>query len=300
MTKGFQQIEQRENGDLFQITTSMELLPFLYDAYANRSRNSIKSMLRRGQVFVNDRETTQFNEKLKKHDRVFVMHNRIAQARSQLVGLKILYEDAHLIAVWKEAGLLSIATGKDDELTAFSQVMEYVRNKRRSNRIFIVHRLDRDTSGVMLFAKSARIQNEFREHWRRLVKVRLYVALVEGKVTKKRGTITSYLKEGPHYQMYSVNKNEGGKRAVTHYEVKKAKAHYSLIELSLETGRKNQIRVHMKDIGHPVVGDYKYGATKNPLKRLGLHANELGFIHPVTNKFVKINAPIPKKMLQFI
>lgn len=300
MTKRFERIEQTENGELYQIYTSMELLPFLYDAYANRSRNSVKSMLQRRQVYINDQATTQFNEKLNVNDRVFIMNNRAAQGRSELIGLDILYEDDHLIAINKAAGLLSISTGKDDELTAFSQLMDYVHKKRRSNRIFIVHRLDRDTSGVMLFAKDAKMQNNLRNNWHEYVKVRQYLALVEGKITKKSGTITSYLKEGSNYQMYSVSKNEGGKRAVTHYKVKKADNRYSLVEVSLETGRKNQIRVHMKDIGHPVVGDRKYGATKNPLKRLGLHADTLGFIHPLTNKFIKITAPPPQKMLRII
>lgn len=300
LIKRYERIKQTENGELFLIHTSMELLPFLYDAYSNRSRNSVKSMLQRQQVYINDQATTQFNEKLKANDRVFIMNNRAAQGRSELVGLDILYEDNHLIAINKAAGLLSISTGKDDELTAFSQLMDYVRKKRRTNRVFIVHRLDRDTSGVMLFAKSAKMQNDLRNNWHQYVKIRQYIALVEGKITKKSGTITSYLKEGVNYQMYSVSKHEGGKRAITHYKVKKADNRYSLVEVSLETGRKNQIRVHMKDIGHPVVGDKKYGATKNPLRRLGLHADTLGFIHPLTNKFVKIKAPAPQRMLRII
>lgn len=300
MTKLYELMERTENGDRFQVNVTMELLPFLYKAYANRSRNSVKSMLQRQQVSVNGQVTTQFNDKLKVNDRVYIMNNRTAQGRSQLSGLEILYEDKHLIAVNKAAGLLSISTGKDDEPTAYSELMTYVRHKRRHNRIYIVHRLDRDTSGVMLFAKHKDVQNKLRNHWQHYIKKRQYLALVEGLVQKKSGTITSYLKEGQHYQMYSVSKNQGGKKAVTHYHVRKSTERFSLVDVSLVSGRKNQIRVHMQDIGHPVVGDKKYGSTKNPLKRLGLHAEIIAFVHPITNKFIKITAQPPRRMLRII
>lgn len=300
MTKSYEKIAHTENGEMFKVLERITLLPLLYKIYSNRSRNSVKSILARGQVFVNDRQTTQFNDPLKARDQVFVMDNRTAEGRSRLIGLDILYEDRHLIVVNKAAGLLSISTGKDDELTVFSQLNDYVRHKYRRGRVYIVHRLDRDTSGVMLIAKSSEAQNKLRTNWQRLMKKRQYVALVEGRVEKQTGTIKSYLKEGDNYKMYSVPENQGGKRAITDYKVRKAGKRFSLVELSLKTGRKNQIRVHMQDVGHTVVGDWKYGSTKNPLKRLGLHSEKIIFIHPITDQLMEIKATAPKQMLKFV
>src|SRR5699024_5748636 len=179
MTSGYERSGRTENGEMFKVLERTTLLPLLYKIYSDRSRNSVKSILARGQVFVNDRQTTQFNEPLKAQDQVFVMDNRTAEGRSQLVGLDILYEDRHLIVVNKAAGLLSISTGKDDELTVFSQLNDYVRHKYRRGRVYIVHRLDQDTSGVMLITKSSEVQNKLRSDWQRFMKKRQYVALVE-------------------------------------------------------------------------------------------------------------------------
>ncbi|HLR75674.1 MAG TPA: RluA family pseudouridine synthase [Virgibacillus sp.] len=300
MSKQFKMIHRSADDRQYKILSHMELLPFLYDALSDRSRNSVKSMLRRGQIFVNHKSITQFNHKLKHGDHVEIVKNEAAKRKAALIGLRILYEDQDIIVVHKEAGLLSIAAGREGDLTAHAQLMTYVRKKHPRNRIFVVHRLDRDTSGVMMFAKSDHIQRQLQDNWHQMAKERTYIALVEGRVKKGQETITSYLKETKTHMMYSTNTPNGGLRAVTHYKKLRANDAYSLLEVSLETGRKNQIRVHMKDIGHPVVGDKKYGSTKNPMKRLGLHAKTLAFVHPRTNKFMRITSDVPKNMLHLV
>jgi len=160
-----------------------------------------------------------------------------------------------------------------------------------------LHRLDRDTSGVMMFAKSEKIQQLLQNAWKEAVLERSYIAVVEGLVTKEEGTITSWLTESKAFIMYSSRTPNGGQKAVTHYQVLKKNKNYSLLEVKLETGRKNQIRVHMKDIGHSIIGDKKYGATKHPIGRLGLHARVLAFTHPVTGEEVRYETDIPKVFL---
>lgn len=300
VSKQYKMIERTAEHRHYKILHKMELLPFLYEVLSNLSRNSVKSMLRRGQIYVNHQSTTQFNHMLKRGDDVEIIKNRAAKRKAALIGLHILYEDRDIIIVNKEAGLLSIATTRENERTAHAQLMTYVRKKHPRNRTFIVHRLDRETSGVMMFAKSDRIKRQLQNNWQNIVKERIYVALVEGHVTKEQGTMTSYLKESRTHVMYSSQTPNDGLRAVTHYKKLRSNNAFSLLEVALETGRKNQIRVHMQDIGHPVVGDKKYGATKNPIKRLGLHAKTLAFHHPRTNRFMRITAEVPKEMLRII
>jgi 23S rRNA pseudouridine1911/1915/1917 synthase len=159
----------------------------------------------------------------------------------------------------------------------------------------VVHRLDKDTSGIMLFAKNEKMKATLQENWKEIVTERMYTALVEGNVKKQSGTITSWLTESKTFKMYSSSFDNGGKQAITHYKKIRGNKNYSLLEVMLETGRKNQIRVHMEEIGHPIVGDKKYGAHGNPLKRVGLHATTLVFKHPVTGKQMKFTSKVPKK-----
>ena len=198
-------------------------------------------------------------------------------------------------------------------MTAYSILKDYVRKQSNRNTIHVVHRLDRETSGVLVFAKSPELQEYMRTYWRQLVTKRTYVALVEGKLEKKEGTITSWLTEDQHTMMvYSSQTDNGGQKAVTHYKVVKESraqsieedvaADYSLVELNLETGRTNQIRVHMQSIGHPIVGDRKYGHGNeySPVDRLCLHARTLEFIHPMTEKKVRFEAAAPKEFMRVI
>jgi 23S rRNA pseudouridine1911/1915/1917 synthase len=210
-------------------------------------------------------------------------------------GLKILYQDSEIIVIDKPAGLLSIASDQEKEITAYRQVRDYVSEADPEERIFIVHRLDRDTSGVMMFARNESIKHVLQDSWKEIVIDRAYVAVVEGGISDKQGTIKSWLKETKTKLMYSSGREGDGLEAVTHYRVLQTNAKYSLLEIRLETGRKNQIRVHLKDMGHSIIGDKKYGSTTNPIGRLGLHAHILAFKHPVSGRVMRFETEVPKK-----
>nr|WP_245996287.1 RluA family pseudouridine synthase [Paenibacillus taihuensis] len=279
------------------MTEPAELLTFLLQAVKSEGRNAIKSMLSRGQIAVNGTTQKVYNFMLQPGQTVTVSKERIVET-PPLIGLTILYEDADVIVVIKEAGLLSIASEQESELTAYRQLTAHVRASNPSGRIFVVHRLDRDTSGVMMFAKSEQVQQQLQTTWQESVTERTYIALVEGKVRKQEDTISSYLKESKTLKMYSVSNPTDAQHAITHYKVLQQNSAFSLLEVSLETGRKNQIRVHMEDIGHPIVGDKKYGSRSKALNRLGLHARVLAFVHPTTGKLVRFESDIPRSFLQ--
>ncbi|PYI51662.1 RluA family pseudouridine synthase [Paenibacillus flagellatus] len=274
-----------------------ELLAFLLDAFAGKGRNAVKSILARGQVSVNGVTVTRHDHPLLPGHRVAVSWTKVAD-ESRFFGLSILHEDDDVIVVNKEAGLLSVATDKEKEVTAYRQLMEHVRRTDPRSRIFVVHRLDRDTSGVMMFAKSERVQQQLQNDWQDAVEERTYVALVEGQVRDAEGTIRSWLKENKAMRVYSSPKPDDGQLAVTHYKTVKSSKDFTLLEVSLETGRKNQIRVHMQDIGHPVVGDKKYGARTNAIGRLGLHARVLSFRHPTSGRTVRFESKVPPAFLR--
>lgn len=280
----------------FTVNEETELLVFLLEKLSGQGRNSTKSLLARGQVSVDDRVEKLYNHPLKPGQIVTVSKDKITEA-PELIGLRILHEDDDVIVVNKEAGLLSVASAQETELTVYRQLTAHVRRNHPDHRIFVLHRLDRDTSGVMMFAKSESIQQKMQNAWANVVKERTYVALVEGFVKKSQGTISSYLKESSTLKMYSSQHAGDGLHAVTHYKVVDANRHYSLLEVNLETGRKNQIRVHMEDLGHPIAGDKKYGAKTKPIGRLGLHARVLAFEHPTTGKVMRFETPVPKLFL---
>ncbi len=275
-----------------------ELLVYLLQQMANRSRNSVKSILSRGQVSVNGHVVTKHNYILEPNDAVVVSFGT-SSGGTRMVGLSIIFEDDDLIIIEKEAGLLSMASEHEKQLTAYRQLMDHVKRQDKGNRIFIVHRLDRDTSGVMMFAKSAQVQRMLQENWKRTVRDRTYIALVEGAVEQRKGTITSWLNETSTLLVYSSPEPNGGQKAVTNYEVLKKNSKMSLLKVNLETGRKNQIRVHMQELGHPIVGDKKYGASGNvTIGRLGLHAQVLAFKHPIKEKMSRFESPVPKAFLK--
>lgn len=289
-------ISKQNQGQYLVVQEDTTLLPFLLSEMKGKSRNAIKSTLTRGQIFVDNEAITQHNHPLAKGQRVLIQDNKMAMSEQALVGIEVIYEDDDLIVVEKESGMLSIAgNSKDFEVTAHNQLMAYVRRHHPKNRIYVVHRLDKDTSGIMLFAKNEKMKATLQENWKEIVTERMYTALVEGNVKKQSGTITSWLTESKTFKMYSSSFDNGGKQAITHYKKIRGNKNYSLLEVMLETGRKNQIRVHMEEIGHPIVGDKKYGAHGNPLKRVGLHATTLVFKHPVTGKQMKFTSKVPKK-----
>ncbi|RDW17244.1 RluA family pseudouridine synthase [Oceanobacillus chungangensis] len=279
---------------VYKVEEEAELLAFLLKVMTNRSRNSVKSILARGQVTVDDHLETKYNYPLYPGQTVKILKNKAAIKESVLIGMTILHEDDDIIVINKEAGLLSIATAKEKKSTAHHQLMEYVRKEDPENRIFVVHRLDKDTSGVMLFAKNEQAKKTLQNNWNTMVKERTYVALVEGKVTEEKGYMKSWLRESKTHLVYSSHTPNDGLLAVTRYRLIQANQDFSLLELQLETGRKNQIRVHMQDLGHPVVGDKKYGSKENPIRRLGLHAKILAFTHPTTGKVLSFEADVPR------
>lgn len=271
-------------------------MAFLIDRLPHKNRNNIKSLLRNKQVLVDERVYTQFNHPLRPGQTVRIGTSR-APAQSLYRGLAIQYEDAHLLVVNKPAGLLSMGTNKEKERTAYSLLSDYIKLENAKYRLFIIHRLDRETSGVMVFAKNEKVQRLMQASWNETIRQRTYVALVEGVPDPPEDTITSYLRESKALIVYSSQNSDNGQFAVTNYAVRKAANGYALLDLELETGRKNQIRVHMQDIGHPIAGDAKYGATTDPIGRLGLHAEVLSFEHPITGEELRFNAAVPRSFL---
>ena len=284
----------------YTVEEPSELLPFLLQIMPNRSRNSVKSILTRGQVSVDGTVYTQHNLPLKSGQTIGVLGNQEAIRKTAVSGLSILHEDKDIIVINKEAGVLSIAANDPEEMTAYRQLSDYVKEENPNNRIFVVHRLDRDTSGVMLYAKSEEVQQALQNNWKDNVKERIYTALVEGSVSEEHGTLSSWLTENKAMKVFSSPTDNGGQHAITHYRKVAGNANYSLLEVELETGRKNQIRVHMQDIGHPVAGDKRYGAESNPIRRLGLHATTLVLVHPTTNKLVRYTAEVPSSFLKLV
>lgn len=283
----------------FTVEAPSELLEFLLIHIKSKGRNAIKSMLSHEQIHVDGRAVTAYNEPLQPGQIVTVHKERPAES-FPFAGLSILHEDEHLIVIQKDAGLLSIASDKESELTAYRQLTAHVRLTDPKVRIFVVHRLDRDTSGVMMYAKRQEVQQTLQQNWNESVLERTYIALVEGKVKKEEGMISSWLKETKTLKMYSSPHPGDGQHAVTHYKVIKTGQGYSLLQVRLETGRKNQIRVHMEDIGHPIVGDKKYGSKSRAIGRLGLHASVLAFTHPVTGQVMRFESKIPKAFTNLV
>ena len=206
--------------------------------------------------------------------------------------LDILYEDKYFIAVNKKRGLLTIATKLEKEKTLYHQVSEYVKKQHKSNKIFIIHRLDKDTSGIILFAKNYEIKDKMQSSWNNVK--RKYIALVEGKVKKEHDIIKSYIAETKTLKSFSTKDSKKGKLAITEYQKIQENKEYTMLEINILTGRKNQIRLHLSDIGNPIVGDKKYNAKKNPIRRMCLHAKYLEFTHPKTNQKIIIETKMPK------
>ncbi len=277
---------------IFTVTEPGTLLPFLLAKMPEKGRNKIKGLLTHRQVLVEGENVTRHDHPLQVGQQVTIQSADTAK-RNEMYGVRILFEDAHIIVIDKPPGLLSIASDKESERTAYRLLMDHVRDMNKQSRIFIVHRLDRDTSGVMMFAKSEEIKEALQNNWRETVLERLYIAVVEGNVLPETGTITTWLKETNTRTMYVSNRPGDGLKSTTHYKVLQANQVYSLLEVKLDTGRKNQIRVHMQSIGHSVVGDKRYGSKTDPLHRLGLHARVLSFRHPVTGEILRYDTGIP-------
>jgi len=278
------------------VTDSCKLMDFLLASLKDQSRTTVKSLLAHQQITIKNRVVKQFDYELKTGDEVCI-HWEKGKTTLDSPLLKIIYEDRDLIVVEKAAGLLSIGTQKERVKTAYSMLSEYVKKQHPSDKIFVVHRLDRETSGLMLFAKNEEVQYRMQNNWKFAVNQRKYIAVVEGKLEtgdgSGKGIIKSYLWESKALIVYSSPNPEDGQLAVTNYRVLASNDNYSLVELELETGRKNQIRVHMNSIGYPLVGDLKYGGHTSNLKRLALHAHILSFTHPMTGSFHSFETKVP-------
>lgn len=263
------------------------LIEFLKKMFSNLSKNSVKSLLHNEKVFVNGNMTTKYNYELNVGDTVEI-REKVAK------NIDIIYEDKDIIVINKPSGLLTVATEKEKNKTAYHLVMEYLKKKNKNNRIFIIHRLDKDTSGIIMFAKNERAKHLYQDNWNDIVKKRCYYAVIDGKMENKEGTIKSYLKENGN-MVYSV-KDKSGKLAITEYKVLKERKNISLLDINLKTGRKNQIRVHMKENKTPILGDLKYGEKSKLINRLALHAYKLELINPVTKKLLIFEASMPNEI----
>ncbi len=281
---------------VFLVEENSILMDFLMAKLPHKNRNNIKSLLRNKQVWVDDQLISQFNHVLKPGQNVTISSSR-SQVEKKFTEFTIIYEDNDLIVIDKSAGLLSIATKNEKRRTAFSMLSDYVKQSDPDNKIFVVHRLDRETSGLMVFARNEEVKHQLQEKWNEADTAKTYVAIVEGQVEKKVGTIVSYLSEDKVFKVHSSQNPKSGQKAITQYSLINSNANYSLLEVNIETGRKNQIRVHMQDIGHSIVGDKKYGAVSGPIRRLGLHAQKLEFVHPVSTKKLRFETKIPPAFL---
>lgn len=283
----------------FPVKDDGQLMEFMVASMPDRKRTSIKEMLKFGSVMVNDTVVTQFNHPVGEGDTV---HVNLTRAFPVFYNrrLKIVYEDDDILVVNKGYGLLSMGTEKKRDETAYSILRAYLKEKDPRNKLFIVHRLDRDTSGLMMFAKSQEAKETMQHNWNNMVLRRTYLAVVEGKVEQEEGVVKSYLVENSRFEVYSSDNPDEGQLAVTRYRKLKSGNGYTLLEVSLDTGRKNQIRVHMKDLGHPIAGDRKYGAKSSPIHRLALHAASLRFVHPITRRDMNFETPVPQSFEKMV
>ncbi len=302
-------IKKKNNTEL-HVSEPAELLTFLI-AKTGGTRTSAKALLSHRLIQVNGSIQTRHDTPLKTGDTVTLLACK-GNAELNHPKLRLVYEDDWLIVVEKRQGLLTVATRPDSTETTVQSILKaYVRRQHPRNNIYVVHRLDRETSGLLVFAKTAELQEYMRTYWRELVTNRTYVAVAEGLFDQPQGTITTWLTEDKRNAVvYSSPVDDGGQKAVTHYKVLRSRASQpdeqdnnrsivalSLVELHLETGRTNQIRVHLASVGHPVVGDRKYGHGNSfsPADRLCLHARVLEFIHPATEQTVRFETPVPKE-----
>lgn len=279
----------------FKIAQKATLLKTLFELIKDQSRTTIKSYLAHRQVSINNVITTKHDAAIKQGDVVRVRMGRAPEEFRHPM-LRIVYEDEHIIIIDKRNGLLSMASSKQQTKTAYFILSEYIKRKDPQNRLFILHRLDRETSGLMMFAKSEEVQETMQRGWHDLVRERKYIAVVEGQLPQNEGTIHTLLTENAALKMYVPREDEGkGEDAITNYRVVRSSRNYSLVELELETGKKNQIRAHMEYMRTPIIGDKKYGASaKNASGRVCLHAYVLNITHPVTGEKLDFSTRVPQ------
>ena len=325
-------------GQKYKVAHDAALLPYLFELFPEQSRTGVKNLLSKGQVLVNGEQRTAFDHPLTAGDAILILPKAISMAREtgvnareevEKTGVKIVFEDDNYVVADKPAGLLTVSTARGSqsktgkkEATLYAILNAYVKATARARRkedlasgrtpdrstakIWIVHRLDQGTSGLVVFAKNEHAKDVLQSRWKELVIERRYVAFLENKLEKESGAIQSWLVESPKSLIvYSYPEEvRNGQLAITHYKVldyvHRGKNVYTKAEFSLESGRKNQIRVHAASIGHPIAGDKKYGAETDPVRRLALHAMTLVFRNPMSNEIVRLKSPLPEVFDKFV
>jgi RluA family pseudouridine synthase len=282
----------------YEVSAPQALIDALAALFPESSRTTLRQMLQTGRVRVNGEVEKNAKRELEPEDAVDVAEKAVH--RNLPPGLAILHEDADVIVVFKAHGLLTVPTERERDTTVQAYLNAYLGERKGQERIQVVHRLDRETSGVLVFAKNAYAREQLKEQFAAHTTDRIYVALVEGQMDPPSGTFRSYLREMKDLKMVSVDAHPDAKYAVTHYKTVETNGRYSMLEVQLETGRKNQIRAHLSEAGHPILGDRMYGSEVNPIGRLGLHAKLLGFDHPVTRKHMVFTAPVPKRFRELL
>lgn len=263
----------------------IDLVKYLSDN--NIAKNKTKTYVKLGLIYINDKRVKKLPYLIHKNDKIEIKKENVT------FNLEILYEDINYLIVNKEAGLLTISTDKKDskyEDTLYRRVREYLNSKKEM--CFIVNRIDKETSGIVIFVKNDKLKEQLQSNWNNLVKDRGYIAIVEGIITKS-GRVDNYLYEDK--MTFSHSTKVGGKRAITNYQPIKRNDKYTMLDIHIETGRKNQIRVHMMEMNHPILGDKKYKCKSNPLKRLALHHYKISFIDPLSNNILTIEKKVPKE-----
>lgn len=291
-------MNKRDSGRTLIADRDSALLRYMYENMQGQSRSAVKAYLTRGQVTVNGQSTTAFDYPVHKGDRIMIHDKGIMVKKrggEKDTRVKIVFEDDWLIVVDKRSGVLSMSTGRPGETTAYSLLSDYVKRVYgKDSKIFIVHRIDRETSGLIIFSKDEKTKHALQENWNSSVLERKYCAILEGRPPENQGTVHSWLSENPKsLKVTSSPTDDGGKESVTHYRVLSHGKHYSLVEFELETGRKHQIRVHSALLGCPVTGDRRYGAADNPAGKIALHARSIVFRHPVTGKVMSFDTGLP-------
>lgn len=283
------------------VESPSELLAHCFAAWPDLKKSRVRQWLKFQAITVNGRPVAQFNHPLVPGDIVAVRSDRFAVPRTVVgSGIRIYFEDADLIVIDKPADLLSIASEMEQERTAYRQLTDHVRrgNPMSKERVWIVHRLDRETSGLMVFAKTPEAKEALQSRWDRAEK--RYEAVVEGRLRAPQGTLESDLDESNPFKVVSVRASDATRHAVTHYRVLATSQWRSLVELTLETGRRHQIRVQLAEAGCPIVGDKKYGAVSDPAKRLGLHSCSLRIPHPTSGQELRFASPLPKDLARLV
>ncbi len=272
------------------------LMEFLMERLKDYSRTKIKSLLAHRQLWLNGEVMlTQHDYPLKAGDRVDIRSSKTLKQHKKLEHpqMKVVFEDDHIMVVYKNEGFLTVGTDREKLQTVYHVLNQYMKTYGQDKRIFVVHRLDRETSGLLVFAKSKEVQETLQSNWETLMLERSYTAIVKGQMPEQEGVIKSYLWEDKQLRMHVSETDNGGQYAETKYQVMATKGPFSLLRVWLKTGRKNQIRVHLQSVGCSIVGDKKYGGVASPIKRVCLHAGIITFKHPVSGQQMHFESPIP-------